>query len=171
MNVSSCTFSQRFLINVYYLFLLLLPNENTMQRVDPFKNFVNWFSKNWFKASISRYLLKRYLKISLCFFFRFLPCSLDSRISSRPRWQTYGFKNEKEEEETGERACVDVDYEETVPELADERSSAIRIPVTLGLYTRLETAITLQCCFEKPALNNYVYVLSLIWKAECFYKY
>ena len=95
-------------------------------------------------------------------FFRFLPCSLETRISSRPRWQTYGFKNEKEEEETGERACVDVDYEETVPELADERSSAIRIPVTLGLYTRLETAITLQCCFEKPALNNYVYMLSLI---------
>ena len=114
---------------------------------------------------------KKCLKLSLCFFFRFLPCSLDSRISFRPRWQTYGFKNEKEEEETGERACVDVDYEETVPELADERSSAIRIPVTLGLYTRLETAITLQCCFEKPALNNYVYVLSLIWKAECFYKY
>ena len=95
-------------------------------------------------------------------FFRFLPCSLETRISSRPRWQTYGFKNEKEEEETGAHACVDVDYEETVPELADERSSAIRIPVTLGLYTRLETAITLQCCFEKPALNNYVYVLSLI---------
>ena len=75
-------------------------------------------------------------------FFRFLPCSLETRISSRPRWQTYGFKNEKEEEETGAHACVDVDYEETVPELAEERSSAIRIPVTLGLYTRLETAIT-----------------------------
>ena len=49
----------------------------------------------------------------------FANSSVETRTSSRPRrWQTYGFKNE--EEEAGERACVDVD-EETVPELADER--------------------------------------------------
>ena len=113
---------------------------------------------------------KKMFENFIVIFFRFLPCSLETRISSRPRWQTYGFKNEKEEEETGERACVDVDYEETVPELADERSSAIRIPVTLGLYTRLETCWAL---YEKPNAfinTNFVYYLQVVWCCVSVFK-